>query len=68
MLAVVPLYNNKHQRKDLWLNVTPSLFMLPVPKSSLKWLVTSLVHVTKRKILNIEKLKKFLQSPLVNFL
>ena len=41
--------------------------MLPVPKSSLKWLVTTLVCVTKRKIERIEKLKNFLLSPLVNF-
>ena len=41
--------------------------MLPVPKSSSKWLVTCLVFVTKRKIKRFEKLKNFLQSPLVNF-
>ena len=41
--------------------------MLPVPKSSSKWLVTCLVFVTKRKAKKFEKSKNFLQSPLVNF-
>ena len=41
--------------------------MLPVPKSSSKWFVTCLVFVTKRRIKKFEKLKNFLQSPLVNF-